>query len=90
MAAHGVRLHHDEHAARLASSVQARAFTVRNDVFFGRGEYRPHTTEGQQLLAHELTHVAQQAGSSIGGGLKVSSSASAEAQHAERMAGEHR
>lgn len=29
---------------------------------FGEGEYQPSTGEGQILLAHELTHVVQQAG----------------------------
>ena len=28
---------------------------------FAPGEYRPETTPGKRLLAHELTHVAQQA-----------------------------
>jgi Domain of unknown function (DUF4157) len=32
-------------------------------VFFGAGEYRPGTAEGQEVLAHELTHTLQQSGS---------------------------
>src|SRR5216684_2168469 len=57
-----VRLHTDEQANRAARSVNARAFTVGNDVVFGRNEYAPDTREGQRLLAHELVHVAQQSG----------------------------
>ncbi len=56
----GVRVHHDGGAARLASSVNARAFTVGRDVFFGAGEWAPGTTRGDRLLAHELTHTIQE------------------------------
>jgi hypothetical protein len=31
------------------------------DIVFGEGRYQPGTTAGRRLLAHELTHVAQQA-----------------------------
>lgn len=55
-----VRVHADGQAARLAASVNARAFTVGQDVFFGAGEFRPGTASGDRLLAHELTHTLQQ------------------------------
>ena len=29
------------------------------DIFFRNGAYRPETEEGRKILAHELTHVAQ-------------------------------
>lgn len=54
-----VRLHTDGPAAASADAIQARAYTVGRDVVFARGAYQPHTAEGQQLLAHELVHVAQ-------------------------------
>lgn len=54
------RIHDSPSAHRLASGLGARAFTTGKDVFFGPGEYQPHTTAGRQLLAHELTHVVQQ------------------------------
>lgn len=57
----GVRVHRDAEAGASASAVHARAYTVGSDVVFGAGEYAPHTTEGRHLLAHELTHVVQQA-----------------------------
>jgi hypothetical protein len=56
----GVRIHTDEQAAEMARSVNARAFTVGQDVVFGSGQYQPRSSEGQRLLAHELTHVVQQ------------------------------
>jgi hypothetical protein len=55
-----VRIHSDDRSARLAHSVDARAFTLGRDIVFGAGEYSPRTGEGARLLAHELTHVAQQ------------------------------
>lgn len=58
-----VRVHDDPLAARLASALDARAFAFGRDVFFGAGEFRPTTTEGRRLLAHELAHVVQQRGS---------------------------
>ncbi|RMG07653.1 MAG: DUF4157 domain-containing protein [Planctomycetota bacterium] len=57
-----VRVHRDEAAHRAASSIGARAFTLGTDVFFRRGAYDPGTAEGLALLAHELTHVAQNTG----------------------------
>ena len=59
-----VRVHHDRVAAEAASSLGARAFTVGRDMFFGQGEFRPGTTEGQRLIAHEATHTVQQRGGS--------------------------
>lgn len=57
-----VRIHTGGEAADLAAAVNARAFTVGNDIFFANGEYAPDSAEGRKLLAHELTHVAQQGG----------------------------
>ena len=57
-----VRIHTDGRAADLNSSISARAFTTGRDIFFGAGEYRPQTTAGQQMLAHELAHTVQQRG----------------------------
>jgi hypothetical protein len=55
-----VRLHTDTRAAGMAESIQARAFAVGNEVFFGRGEFASETSRGRELMAHELTHVVQQ------------------------------
>lgn len=55
-----VRIHTDSQAAELSQGIQAKAFTHGSDIFFNRGTYNPGTSEGQWLLAHELTHVVQQ------------------------------
>ena len=67
-----VRVHDDAAASELARSVAARAFTTGTDVYFGEGEYRPGTSDGDKLLAHELTHVVQQRGAPTTGPLTVS------------------
>jgi hypothetical protein len=54
-----VRVHDDAAAARSAEGLGARAYTAGQDVVFAGGEYRPGTAEGDELLRHELTHVAQ-------------------------------
>jgi len=60
----GVKVHTDSQADTLNRSLSARAFTSGQDVFFRQGEYNPSISGGQELLAHELTHVVQQGGSS--------------------------
>ena len=42
--------------------MNAQAFTVRGNIVFGAGQYKPDTDGGKRLLAHELTHVVQQGG----------------------------
>lgn len=56
-----VRIHTDGRAQESARAVNALAYTVGSDVVFGPGQFQPETRAGQRLLAHELTHVAQQA-----------------------------
>ena len=55
-----VRVHTGGRAAESAQAVNARAYTVGHDIVFGGGFYSPATTHGQNLIAHELTHVVQQ------------------------------
>ena len=57
-----VRLHTDAQAAEMSSSISAKAFTHGNDIYFNQGQYSPNTSEGQKLVAHELTHVVQCSG----------------------------
>ena len=57
-----VRLHTDSESADMSSSINAKAFTHGNDIYFNRGQYSPETQQGQNLIAHELTHVAQNNG----------------------------
>jgi hypothetical protein len=55
----GVRVHTDPPAADAARAFAARAYTVGNDIYFGAGQFRPGTREGDRLLAHELVHTLQ-------------------------------
>jgi len=55
-----VRVHDGAQAAESAKAVQARAYTVGDDLVFNTGAYSPGTDEGRRTLAHELTHVVQQ------------------------------
>lgn len=55
-----VRVHSDGDAEQSARDVNAQAYTVGNDIIFGKGRYAPETSGGRWLLAHELTHVIQQ------------------------------
>ena len=55
-----VRVHTGEQAARLNRAVSAQAFTVGNQIFFGRDRFQPDSQEGRELIAHELTHTIQQ------------------------------
>ncbi|WP_038967618.1 DUF4157 domain-containing protein [Bradyrhizobium diazoefficiens] len=57
-----VRIHTNEKAANLSGRLNARAFTVGNHVFFGRGQFQPDRRDGRELIAHELTHTIQQGG----------------------------
>lgn len=56
----GVTIHQDAKADVLCDSIGARAFTTGSDVYFKQGEYQPDSSQGQELIAHELTHVVQQ------------------------------
>ena len=56
----GVNVHTDSQSDQLNQSIQAKAFTTGKDIFFRQGEYDPGSRGGQELIAHELTHVVQQ------------------------------
>jgi hypothetical protein len=56
-----VHVHTDAQAAKSAQAVNARTYTVGNNIVFNTGQYEPRTKDGRRLLAHELTHVVQQA-----------------------------
>ncbi len=75
-----VRIHTDAAAAASADTIAARAFTHGHHIAFASNQYDPATPTGRQLLAHELTHVVQQAAAPRGvdravhqiGGAKIS------------------
>jgi hypothetical protein len=72
-----VRLHTDPTAAASARSVEAKAYTVGDDIVLGEHSPSPQSEAGQHTIAHELTHVVQQRsgpvdGTDVGDGIQVS------------------
>jgi hypothetical protein len=65
----GVRVHTSPEADALSRQLHARAFTTGQDIFFREGTYNPASSDGQKLIAHELTHVVQQSGGGTGASL---------------------
>jgi len=61
----GVRVHTGPDADLVSGALRARAFTVGQDVYFHGSAYDPRTPGGQELIAHELTHVVQQNGGRV-------------------------
>jgi hypothetical protein len=61
-----VRVHTGELAAASAQAVNARAYAVGQDIVFGAGQLSTGKLASHHLLAHELTHVAQQMGATVG------------------------
>src|SRR5262249_51974490 len=58
-----VRVHTGAASADAATAVGARAYTIGQDIHFNAGQYDPGSRAGQHLLAHEVAHTVQQAGS---------------------------
>jgi hypothetical protein len=57
-----VRVHTGTHASALNRQLGAIAFTHGTDIYISEGQYNPASSDGQRLLANELTHVVQQTG----------------------------
>jgi hypothetical protein len=57
-----VRVHTDGDASRISREIGTQAFTHGSDIYVDSAKYSPGTRAGDRLLAHELTHVAQQNG----------------------------
>ncbi|HEX5837397.1 MAG TPA: DUF4157 domain-containing protein, partial [Anaerolineales bacterium] len=86
-----VSIHTGSDAAEMNQELGAKAFTHGSDIYFNQGQYDPESSSGKHLLAHELTHVVQQAsgpvsGTPIGGGLSVSDPSDTYEQAASRTA----
>lgn len=64
----GVRVHTGSESHALNEQLNAKAFTTGSDIFFRDGAYSPQSSGGQELLAHELTHVVQQGSGAVGSG----------------------
>ncbi len=62
-----VRVHTSPAADQLNRQLSATAFTTGQDIFFRQGAYEPHSSAGQELIAHEVTHVVQQSSGQVSG-----------------------
>ncbi len=82
-----VRIHTDASAASAAESLNADAYAAGRDIVFGAGRYRPSTTEGMHLLAHEVAHTLQQGGQDAAGArLPVQAAVATHEREADRAA----
>lgn len=54
-----VKIHTGGDSAQASEDLNAKAFTTGTDVHFNAGQFDPDSKEGEKLIAHELTHVAQ-------------------------------
>ncbi len=79
-----VRIHAGTRAGESARSVGALAYTVGRNIVFGRGQYKPGTSTGRRLLAHELAHVEQQRNGRPASGERIFRQASPEDEEEER------
>jgi len=81
-----VRVHTDQTSNDLNHAVSARAFATGTDVYFAQNEYKPNTSDGDKLIAHELAHVVQQRGAPTSGPLTVSNPGDAMEREADDVA----
>ncbi len=56
----GVFIHRDAAAGQSAAALDAQAYTFKNHIVFGAGQFAPGTMAGNRLIAHELSHTMQQ------------------------------
>ncbi len=82
-----VRVHTDGESETLNHSLGAHAFTLGSDIFLGQHATSNGTYGGDQLLAHELTHVVQQRGTAERGPLTVGATDGAGEREADGVAG---
>jgi hypothetical protein len=81
----GVKIHTDSQADYLNKTIQAKAFTTGQDIFFRQGCYAPTSRSGQELIAHELTHVVQQNGEQFSTRLKTLNSETSSSNTIQRF-----
>jgi hypothetical protein len=55
-----VRIHTGQNAEASAAALNARAYTVGQNIVFGKRQFAPDTSSGRRLLGHELVHTLQQ------------------------------
>ena len=66
-----VRIHTGDNAAASARAVKAQAYTVGGNIVFSAGQFRPDTSAGRRLIAHELAHTIQQSDFGAPGGVTL-------------------
>jgi hypothetical protein len=81
-----VRIHTDHRPVDSAAEFGASAYAVGSDIVFGGGKYNPGSRETERLLAHELTHVAQQSRFGIGDWGRMSHHSDASQREADTVA----
>jgi hypothetical protein len=55
-----VRIHTGSKANEMSEGINAKAFTHGQDIYFKDGNFDPGSSQGKELLAHELVHTQQQ------------------------------
>ncbi len=78
-------VHTGSEASAINRTVGAKAFTTGSDIVLGEGA----STSDTSLMAHELTHVAQQSAGVVdtgGKGMQVTSAGDQYEQHADEVA----
>jgi outer membrane protein OmpA-like peptidoglycan-associated protein len=83
-----VRIHTGRQAADSARAVEAKAYTVGHHVVLGAGHESVQSTDGRELLAHELTHVVQQSSVSadLAGSIEVGDPSDVAEREADKVA----
>lgn len=82
-----VRVHSGVEGAAAAKQLDAHAFTVAKDIYFGAHAFSPGAVEGNRLLMHELVHTVQQtSGDAPRTSLDVSQSGDPAEVEADRIA----
>ena len=81
-----VRVHTDQTVARAQPRRLGAGFATGTDVYFAQDQYKPNTTDGDRLIAHELAHVVQQRGAPTSGPLTVSNPGDAMEREADDVA----
>ena len=80
-----VRVHRDTLAAESAKAVDAAAYTVGSHIILDRA-HTPGSRAHEWILAHELAHVVQQSGSSVGATIPIGALGSRYEHEADRAA----
>lgn len=83
-----VRVHTSSESDTLNQQLGAKAFTTGSDIFFRQGQYDPASSSGQELIAHEITHVVQQSTGAVspGSGMTVNAPGDIYEQEADSVA----